>query len=50
MEGNPHYFILDVVPILDDKRSIICTVGTLRDISEMKTQKNYYAIQKSFPS
>jgi len=36
IDGALHYFILDVTPIFDDSNSLICTVGSLRDISEMK--------------
>lgn len=36
LDGTLHYFILDVVPIFDDRNKLICTVGSLRDISDMK--------------
>lgn len=36
LDGDTHYFILDIVPIFDDNRSFISVVGRLRDISEMK--------------
>lgn len=36
VNGDLHYFILDVIPIFDDRNNLICTVGSLRDISEMK--------------
>lgn len=35
-----HYYILDVIPIFDDRRSLICIVGSLRDISEMKNTED----------
>lgn len=38
--GAVHYFILDVIPIFDDRNSLICTVGSLRDISEMKNTED----------
>lgn len=40
LDGTPHYFILDVVPIFDDRHSLICTVGSIRDISEMKNTED----------
>lgn len=36
IDDAPYYFMLDVVPIFDDRCSLICTVGSIRDISEMK--------------
>jgi PAS domain S-box-containing protein len=38
--GALHYFILDAIPIFDDRGSLICTVGSLRDISEMKNTED----------
>ncbi|MCQ6280848.1 GHKL domain-containing protein [Bacillus sp. EB600] len=35
------YFILDVIPIFDDRNSLIYIVGSLRDISEMKSTEAY---------
>lgn len=40
IDGALHYYILDVIPIFDDRRSLICTVGSLRDISEMKNTED----------
>jgi len=36
-----HYYILDVIPIFDDKQTLIYMVGSLRDISEMKRSEAY---------
>src|SRR3954452_23981627 len=41
IEGDPHYFLLDVIPIFDDSHSLIYIVGSLRDISEMKSTEAY---------
>ena len=41
IDGALHYFILDVVPIFDDSHSLIYMVGSLRDISEMKSTEAY---------
>ena len=41
IDGALHYFILDVIPIFDDRNSLIYMVGSLRDISEMKKAEAY---------
>lgn len=40
IDSADHYFILDVIPIFDARYSLICTVGSLRDISEMKNTED----------
>ncbi len=40
IEGAHHYFILDAIPIFDDRGSLIRMVGNLRDISEMKSTED----------
>ncbi|HJV47285.1 MAG TPA: ATP-binding protein, partial [Bacillota bacterium] len=40
MEGTLRYFILDVVPIFNDRKSMLCIVGSLRDISDMKNTED----------
>ena len=47
INGTLHYFLLDVIAIFDDSHSLIYTVGSLRDISEMKSTEAYCAIPKS---
>ena len=41
IESDPHYYLLDVIPIFDDKKSLIYMLGSLRDISEMKRSEAY---------
>ena len=41
INGTLHYFLLDVIPIFDDSHSLIYIVGSLRDISEMKSTEAY---------
>jgi signal transduction histidine kinase len=36
IDGSLRYFILDVIPVFDNRSSLIGIVGNLRDISEMK--------------
>lgn len=40
IDGALHYFILDVIPIFDDRSSLVCIVGNIRDISEMKNTES----------
>lgn len=39
--GTLHHYLLDVIPIFDDTNSLIYIVGSLRDISEMKSTEAY---------
>ncbi len=41
IESDPHYYLLDVIPIFDDEKSLIYMLGSLRDISEMKRSETY---------
>ena len=41
IDGTLHYYLLDVIPIFDDNHSLIYIVGSLRDISEMKSTEAY---------
>ncbi len=41
IDGALHYYLLDVIPIFDDTNSLIYIVGSLRDISEMKSTEAY---------
>lgn len=41
VDGTPRYFLLDVIPIFDDGNSLIYIVGSLRDISEMKSAEAF---------
>ena len=41
IDGTLHYYLLDVIPIFDDRNSLIYIVGSLRDITEMKSTEVY---------
>ena len=41
IDGALHYYLLDVIPIFDDTNSLIYIVGSVRDISEMKSTEAY---------